>query len=955
MANVTEIVDQVGRTITNDDNADTFIGTKSTMSTTHGGRYLEITGETTFATTDIPSDDNDSLVINSRVLYFSDNTSSLANAGSTDNATFHIFNSSIVIPKEITSSNTFIGDGGAAGTTTSNVHGMYFHNCDFIIGSQQQVTLNFGGVTDCRVRYSDPGSDLNNGSNRRNYNFRNNAFIRGWDTNGGPRADNSFGGFRFVATVLNGAPSEFTGYSTIKEGPVVAIDDGAIIFSPEFFVSEAIEHPVNTTFAGTPTICRIISGPGIIWTSPRFDPTESGWIVGTDDVDREFARNMAAARWRARYFHTPTDTTEGVFARISTNASYSNPGIGVTDDRGIRGISQSSRSFVYVTESDGYFYGGTALDGSVENDSTNSTRFDDIRIPIRVGEYNNTADSVNFGNNTSFVIGAQQNTTDFETTIDVISLYGSVSGQRVWNTTNDRFADDADYEVGQLAYSALNEPAITDVRDEGFDQYIGDDVDATIANIEDIFDDEDNIVTNNSIPALYKIALVRGEIDVDDYLIVGNGTWDISDNTMNELKLGAYSSGEYEVSDSDFSIRGAGITAADDDTITGYKISRFDQQGTIDGLDIEVTNTGQTGWVTDQVYRTNIESEFVTFANCTLKGALSAGRTGIAGSLTFGDNVDVSELSIRNISTESLSIFGKAQGDFVSIDNTVGDIIFPFEEEITIDASAADEDVYYRILIDGSNNSDSDTFGLIAAGETLTITLASGEYDDVTDGNGLVIGVSGADVFAHQVVRNMDGTDNSTNIILANNPNYNTGGSIDSDVSIPDDYVAQDLVTFTINAGIALGGATTNATFGSFKSTQYFADLIAAVGTDADFAYPSVVSVRFDPNYAHINTVKTDDSTSDVAIQGISVTGDDGVDDIVSRGQFVGADGRVGLTVTADSAIDYGSFQAGVRAETEKVIANVDAEAATVVTAINNARDFITDNDDDNFDAANGG
>ena len=392
-------------------------------------------------------------------------------------------------------------------------------------------------------------------------------------------------------------------------------------------------------------------------------------------------------------------------------------------------------------------------------------------------------------------------------------------------------------------------------------------------------------------------------------------------------------------------LEGAGIAAASDDTTTGFKVTKFLQQGTIDGLDIEVTDTSNTGWLCNQVYRSS-ETAYDTFANCALKGTIVIDRTGGDHILSFGDNVDVSELTLKNDNSGTLTIFGKASNDFVAVEkvsSSDGDIIFPFEEEFTIDASAANENVYYRVLLDGNTQSNNATFGSINAGDSLTVTLSSSDYSHLASGNDIVIAVSGADVFAQQITRTSDGTNTSTTITLSNNPNYNTGGVVSTAVAITDDYdYDSDLIVFTIDAGTTLGGSAGNATFGSFKSTQHFVDLISDVGTDADFSYPSTVAYRLNPTYHSIVTQETDSSTSSASLQGLSVTSGD-VSGIITEGAFTGS-GTVGVILTADTAIDYGSIGA-----------EVETKTADVIIAVNNARDFITDNDDDNFDTAHGG
>ena len=58
---------------------------------------------------------------------------------------------------------------------------------------------------------------------------------------------------------------------------------------------------------------------------------------------------------------------------------------------------------------------------------------------------------------------------------------------------------------------------------------------------------------------------------------------------------------------------------------------------------------------------------------------------------------------------------------------------------------------------------------------------------------------------------------------------------------------------------------------------------------------------------------------------------------------------------TPPTGIQASSLAATADTIVNKVNANTDGEIDDVKTTVNNARDFITDNDDDNFDAANGG
>ena len=867
---------------------------------------------------------------------------------------YHFFNSVIFLNETANPIITSVGN--LTSTNSGQFGGAFFHNCKIYWGTAI-------GNTDVRIAMATNDTQLvflNSGRRQRfNQQMLGGAILDGVVVDAGSWTDTDLAGFRENIVEI-GATQTFNNVTFIKAG--VTANGADNVWASELDFINAPVHTANGVNS-QPTVIRIggTSSRGWLFPSSRLDMAIQGSIYGTDDGARDGGRIINASHWTPRFFDNASlneNFSTDIKVKVRTDFNSTGTGFLATSLTNLT----TPLEYEYTSNSDGYLESTVDLSG-LTADSTDAREWQNIYVPINTSTFNDTGTTLSAVNtNAQFVTATAISTTSHTTTVAIHSPFGSTATFKTYNDTNSRIASSASnfQDNATPVYERNDETTLIDAPDAGMTHYTGSDRAAQITTIKAKFGSTSD-VTLNDIASLYKIALSEDDdatdsTYIDDYLNVdADPTWDISGNTtFDSLELDSTLTDEYEldVTNGIFKVQAASIVAETDAdfTVTGIKCFDLDLNGSVaDGFNIDVTNQ-----VLNPLVFTNDGTVVTAFDNLTINGeilfSLGASNT---RNVTFGSSVTYGASASILVGSGFLNVRGAVTSDFSSVGPS-GDFAFPFAEEVTIDASAAEEDVIYRILIDGNTDSNTDTFGTIDAGTSLTVTLSDADYSTLADGVDMIIAVSGADVFAQRFTRAVDGTNNSSTITLANNPNYASGGTVSTAVSGTSVYsFADDVFVWTVEAGTSIGGGDANATFGSFKSVQAFADFISDVGTDGDFAYPSTVSFRLDPTYHEIETEETSSSTSQVAIQGLSVTSGT-VASLVTEGTFSGP-GTVGLTVTADTAIDYGSFGAEVQARTDQVIANLESESQDIQDQAVAIRNFITDNDDDNFDAANGG
>ena len=852
----------------------------------------------TFGTADTNVvDGNHIFLMNSNVIYYS------GGGNDANTPAMGIVLNDATIPRTTVIETTGAGDSSSFNLINSTLS---------LLGPLQATVAAFplGDVVNTSIKALSP----NSGSTSQRYFF----FIQP-----GANVDNSTFDMKNITTgaavTFQGAPRSAANFSVI--GRFMTLDQ---VGDYEFPQLEILEIPSNIASI------RLSGGNGNaitgFLTTPKTDFTGDGPILwhsvnGNNTI-------LINAKWTPSVFTNSTRDTgsEGDMFRVKTHIGYDTAG----SPGSITELSGTDE-YEFITNSDGKLLSTFDLSGRETHTTASPVEVTSFEIPLM---YLTTGGS-----------SSTTEQTDLDTTIEYSSLRGRASQEITFNQDDSGASFYYDANAG---FDGLTIRDLTDTKETLNDPHMDyletsaddadTDIDELISNIEAVAT-VDSDKSLNDIYAIYKLAVYRDDIEHSNY---PSANFDISSNVYDIIQLNqtVTSGDEYNVATTGtIELRGNNINAASSDTLKQLTALEIDFLSATINSDAAITiNSDMIGIGT---LPASSSATTTSLANVTLAGSLDFEHTDNR-IMRIGLGVDVSEVDLTHSGSGSLAIFGKTSSDFQSVSNS-DRFTFPFTETIIIDASSANEDVYYRILLDGNTQGNPQTFGSVDAGDTLTINLASSDYSHLINGNDIIVAVSGADVFAQQITRTLNGADTSSTVTLSNNPNYNRGGTVSTAVTITDDYdYDSDSIVFTIDAGVTLGGSTGNATFGSFKSTQHFADLISDVGPDADFGYPSTVAYRLNPTYHNIVTQETTNSTSNVALQGLSVTSGD-VGDIITEGTFDGS-GTVGVTLTADTAIDYGSIGAEVETRTNSVI-----------TAVNNARDFITDNDDDNFDAANGG
>ena len=130
--------------------------------------------------------------------------------------------------------------------------------------------------------------------------------------------------------------------------------------------------------------------------------------------------------------------------------------------------------------------------------------------------------------------------------------------------------------------------------------------------------------------------------------------------------------------------------------------------------------------------------------------------------------------------------------------------------------------------------------------------------------------------------------------------------------------------TITMNAGLNLLGADTNKTFNSLKSTQNYCDFISFLGTDGSILNTSQTGTVLDAGTIKLTAVKFGGAVANPAIQGLSLDTAAELSTIFSAGSFTTTDTlEIGLTITADGAVDYAAVGSTVKSVVQEPLKKV--------------------------------
>ena len=119
-------------------------------------------------------------------------------------------------------------------------------------------------------------------------------------------------------------------------------------------------------------------------------------------------------------------------------------------------------------------------------------------------------------------------------------------------------------------------------------------------------------------------------------------------------------------------------------------------------------------------------------------------------------------------------------------------------------------------------------------------------------------------------------------------------------------------MTLTLKAGIALGSANTNKTFNSVRSDQKYCDFIAFVGTSGSIVNSSQNATQLDAATNRLTTIIDGTTTTAVSVQGLILDNAAALSTIFTAATFTGT-GSIGLTLTADTAVDYPAIGSTVK------------------------------------------
>ena len=328
---------------------------------------------------------------------------------------------------------------------------------------------------------------------------------------------------------------------------------------------------------------------------------------------------------------------------------------------------------------------------------------------------------------------------------------------------------------------------------------------------------------------------------------------------------------------------------------------------TLNELTVEATELTVTG------------SSLVVPAGCKLVGTLTKNT---AFSLTADENSDLSELILAG--TGTFTIEGLTGSDLDP--STTATVIERFTHTIQIDTASVSSDTYISVVYDGTKI-DSVSEKVDGSVSSHTIDLVSTTHS-LDIGRSLVVSVTAGD--GNDVYHSTTAGGTVDNLTINGDPSYNNSSSstIDTGVVASFDSVNSRLV-ITCNAGINLDGGSTNKTFGSLRSSQAYADYIAAVGSSVgSIAHGSTSSttlkgrVSILDSFIHeIVTASVIDSEGNTVVagpvfQGLVFTNDGDIALNSTPGTATSTDSTLTVAITPavapDVSVDYSAVQASV-------------------------------------------
>ena len=127
-----------------------------------------------------------------------------------------------------------------------------------------------------------------------------------------------------------------------------------------------------------------------------------------------------------------------------------------------------------------------------------------------------------------------------------------------------------------------------------------------------------------------------------------------------------------------------------------------------------------------------------------------------------------------------------------------------------------------------------------------------------------------------------------------------------------------------MNAGLNLLGADTNKTFNSLRSTQNYCDFIAFLGLDGSILNTSQTGTVLDAATIKLTAVEVGSEATNPAVQGLSLDTPAALSTIFTAGTFTTSDPiNIGLTITADSAVDYAAVGSTVKSVVQEPLKKV--------------------------------
>ena len=295
-----------------------------------------------------------------------------------------------------------------------------------------------------------------------------------------------------------------------------------------------------------------------------------------------------------------------------------------------------------------------------------------------------------------------------------------------------------------------------------------------------------------------------------------------------------------------------------------------------------------------------------------------------AFAITVEDGADVSELKIAG--TGAYTITGARESDFSS-SSTASDVTEAFTHTVEVDTSAVGV-CQFRVLqgstlalITGTGSSV--TSGIISAvTDSHTITLDSTVIPSLVRDVPLVVCVTAAD---GNDLRHVTTVQDITDGIAINaNTAYNTNASADTGIAGSIDTPIITAYTITMNAGLNLLGADTNKTFNSLRSTQNYCDFIAFLGLDGSILNTSQTGTVLDAGTIKLTAVEVGSEATNPAVQGLSLDTAAALSTIFTAGSFTTSDPiNIGLTITADSAVDYAAVGSTVKSVVQEPLKKV--------------------------------